>query len=48
MPKTTTNKGRKLSKGVTLHPLTFEQAVRLALKTPLPENERRKRRKKPA
>jgi len=34
--------------GLTLYPMTFEEAMRRALTTPLPPEERRKRRKKPA
>ena len=45
MPKTT-NKGRKLKRGLTLHPMKFEDALKLALNTPLPPEERRKRRAK--
>jgi hypothetical protein len=49
MPKTKRRRKRALPNrkdGLSLRPLTFEEAVRLALSTPLPENERRKRRTK--
>ena len=44
MPKTK-KKRKPLQRGLTLYPLTFEDAMKRILSTPLPEGERRKRRK---
>jgi hypothetical protein len=41
MPKTT-RKPRRTGRGLTLHPMTFEEAMKRLLATPLPPEERRK------
>jgi hypothetical protein len=45
MPKTKRGPPQRRD-GLTLHPMTFEEAMKRLLSTPLPPEERRKRRAK--